>query len=226
MVRLLKANTHIVILLDDIATLVARVETDPEPVCAHIVDAPNLKLFQAGEGYEFFGEDEASDEHDIEYELDPEKKWHLILVNENEDPTAVAIDIMDEDEAEEKEEEEEDDEDDDEEDDEEGTPVAAKDELAAHASRQVRLWARAHDAFRKADVHREGRAVRERNRESAPRRERRNRRGPGVGAAIPGGRRIRCTGRGGRRGSGDLRVAGVEEGLALTYRASVSTPAR
>jgi hypothetical protein len=129
MVRFLQANTHFVVHLDGIEELEAIVESDPEPIIVHVVDDANLKLLEAGEEYEFFGDDDAALFHDLNQELD-EGNWHLVITNEQNTPTAVNVDILDEDEDGDDEEEEEEGEDEDEDEDDDTAdeaPVKDKD---------------------------------------------------------------------------------------------------
>jgi hypothetical protein len=119
---MLQSDTHLLLHLDGLLHLVATVESHPGPVNAYVVDDANLKLFEAGEEFEFLGDDEASSDRVIDIGLEEETgNWHLVLKNETDGPIAANVAIIeedDEDDEDDEEDEDEDDEDDEEDDDE------------------------------------------------------------------------------------------------------------
>ena len=114
MVRMLQSDTHLLLHLDGLLHLVATVESHPGPVNAYVVDDANLKLFEAGEEFEFLGDDEASSDRVIDIGLEEETgNWHLVLKNETDGPIAANVAIIEEDDEDDEDDEEDDDEDDD-----------------------------------------------------------------------------------------------------------------
>jgi len=140
MVRMLQSDTHLLLHLDGLLHLVATVESHPGPVNAYVVDDANLKLFEAGEEFEFLGDDEASSDRVIDIGLEEEAgNWHLVLKNETDGPIAVNVAIIEEDDEDDEEDgdddEDDDEEDEDEDDDEDGNDGPPSDNTVASKPR-------------------------------------------------------------------------------------------
>ncbi len=81
------------------------VRSDPNPVLVRILDQDNFTRFEAGEDYTYFGPDLASKDHEFEESLEEGKAWHLVVLNESDEPVAVGTEsYLDDDDAEEEEE--------------------------------------------------------------------------------------------------------------------------